>query len=246
MINKITLQSVIGKYYLNGLVESVKWTTENNALEIDFQSPNKDMIGRVKHTNFPLEDSEIAVYDTSKLNKLLGIASGEVVLELEKQQSIYTKLIISDLNYTLNFSLTDLLMIQEIGEVTDPNNYEIQSELGSEEITAIVRAHNALESDNVIIKIDKNLDNEDVLVMSFGDVSNHTNKIDYQIPNSTLDNVPYGTKIPFNSALIKNILNNNKDAESASLKVNSQGLMKLEFTGEDWESFYYIVRKADV
>jgi len=246
MINKITLQSVIGKYYLNGLVESVKWTTENNALEIDFQSPNKDMIGRVKHTNFPLEDSEIAVYDTSKLNKLLGITSGEVVLELEKQQSIYTKLIISDLNYTLNFSLTDLLMIQEIGEVTDPNNYEIQGELGSEEITAIVRAHNALESDNVIVKIDKNLDNEDVLVMSFGDVSNHTNKIDYQIPNSTLDNVPYGTKIPFNSALIKNILNNNKDAESASLKVNSQGLMKLEFTGEDWESFYYIVRKADV
>ena len=246
MINKITLQSVIGKYYLNGLVESVKWTTENNALEIDFQSPNKDMIGRVKHTNFPLEDSEIAVYDTSKLNKLLGIASGEVVLELEKQQSIYTKLIISDLNYTLNFSLTDLLMIQEIGEVTDPNNYEIQGELGSEEITAIVRAHNALESNNVIVKIDKNLDNEDVLVMSFGDVSNHTNKIDYQIPNSTLDNVPYGTKIPFNSALIKNILNNNKDAESALLKVNSQGLMKLEFTGEDWESFYYIVRKADV
>ena len=246
MINKITLQSVIGKYYLNGLVESVKWTTENNALEIDFQSPNKDMIGRVKHTNFPLEDSEIAVYDTSKLNKLLGITSGEVVLELEKQQSIYTKLIISDLNYTLNFSLTDLLMIQEIGEVTDPNNYEIQGELGSEEITAIVRAHNALESDNVIVKIDKNLDNEDVLVMSFGDVSNHTNKIDYQIPNSTLDNVPYGTKTPFNSALIKNILNNNKDAESASLKVNSQGLMKLEFTGEDWESFYYIVRKADV
>lgn len=246
MINKITLQSVIGKYYLNGLVESVKWTTENNALEIDFQSPNKDMIGRVKHTNFPLEDSEIAVYDTSKLNKLLGIASGEVVLELEKQQSIYTKLIISDLNYTLNFSLTDLLMIQEIGEVTDPNNYEIQGELGSEEITAIVRAHNALESDNVIVKIDKNLDNEDVLVMSFGDVSNHTNKIDYQIPNSTLDNVPYGTQIPFNSSLIKNILNNNKDAESALLKVNSQGLMKLEFTGEDWESFYYIVRKADV
>jgi len=246
MINKITLQSVIGKYYLNGLVESVKWTTENNTLEIDFQSPNKDMIGCIKHTNFPLEDSEIAVYDTSKLNKLLGITSGEVVLELEKQQSIYTKLIISDLNYTLNFSLTDLLMIQEIGEVTDPSNYEIQGKLESEEITAIIRAHNALESDNVIVKIDKNLDNEDVLVMSFGDVSNHTNKIDYQIPNSTLDNVSYGTKIPFNSALIKNILNNNKDAESALLKINSQGLMKLEFTGEDWESFYYIVRKADV
>ena len=245
-INKNELQSTISKYYLNGLVESVKWTIEDNALEIDFQSPNKDMIGRVQHAGFPLENSEFAVYDTSKLNKLLGITSGEVVLELEKVQSIYTKLIISDLNYTLNFSLTDLLMIQDVGNVTDPDNYEIVGELGSEEITAIVRAHSALESDNVIVKIDRDLDGEDILVMSFGDNSNHTNKIDYQIPNATLDNVPYGINIPFNSALIKTILNNNKDAELAILKVNSQGLMKLEFEGEDWKSFYYIIRKADV
>ena len=46
--------------------------------------------------------------------------------------------------------------------------------------------------------------------------------------------------------MIKTILNNNKDADSAVLKVNTQGLMKLEFEGEDWKSYYYIVRKADV
>jgi len=246
MINKNELQSTISKYYLNGLVESVKWTIEDNALEIDFQSPNKDMIGRVIHTNFPLENSEFAVYDTSKLNKLLGITSGEVVLELEKQQAIYTKLIISDLNYTLNFSLTDLLMIQDVGSATDPDNYEIEAELGSEEISAIIKAHSALESDNVIVKIDRDLDGEDTLVMSFGDNSNHTNKIDYQVPNASLESVPYGTKIPFNSAMIKTILNNNKDAESSTLKINSRGLMKLEFKSEDWKSFYYIIRKADV
>lgn len=246
MINKGTLQSIIGKYYLNGLIESVKWTTEDKALNINFQSPNKEMIGCVKSTDFPLENSEIAVFDTSKLNKLLGIASGDIVLELEKTKSIYTKLIISDLNYTLNFSLSDLLMIQEVGNANDPNEYQIVGELGSDEISAIVRAHNALESDNVIVKVDKNLDNEDILVMSFGDNANHANKIDYQIPNSELKDIPYGMKLPFNSSLIRNILNNNKDAESASLKVNSQGLMKLEFEGDNWESFYYIVRKADI
>jgi hypothetical protein len=125
MINKLELQSVINKYFLNGMVESVKWNIEDNALTIDFQSPNKDMIGCVKHTNFPLENSEIAVYDTSKLNKLLGIASGEVVLELEKTQAVYTKLIISDSNYTLNFSLTDLLLIQDLGNVTDPKTTKL-------------------------------------------------------------------------------------------------------------------------
>ena len=246
MINKHNLQSTINKYYLNGLVESVKWTTEDNALEIDFQSPNKDMIGRVTNANFPLENSEIAVYDTSKLNKLLGITSGDLVLSLEKTQAVYTKLTIADLNYTLNFSLTDLLLIQDVGDVTDPDNYEITSNLESDEISAIIKAHSALESDNVIVRIDRDLDGEDVLVMSFGDTSNHTNKIDYQVPNTQLKGVPYGTKLPFNSAMIKTILNNNKDASSAILKVNTQGLMKLEFEGEDWKSYYYIVRKADV
>jgi hypothetical protein len=246
MINKLELQSVINKYYLNGLVESVKWVTEDNALQVDFQSPNKDMIGCVKYTGFPLENSEIAVYDTSKLNKLLGIASGEVVLSLEKTQAVYTKLIIADSNYTLNFSLTDLLLINDIGNVTDPANYEIVSSLDSDGISAIIKAHNALESDNVIIKIDRDLDGEDVLVMMFGDNSNHTNKIEYQVPNTTLNSVPYGTKLPFNSEMIKTILNNNKDASSSLMKINTQGLMKLEFSGDNWESVYYIVRKADI
>ena len=246
MISKHDLQSVIGKYHLNGLVESVKWTIENNALNVDFQSPNKDMIGRVNHTNFPLENGEMAVYDTSKLNKLLGVTSGELFLELEKTQKVFTKLIISDMNYTLNFSLTDLLLISSVGEITESGEYEIISELDSESISAIIKAHNALESDNVIVNIDKDLDLQDVLVLSFGDVSNHTNKIDYQVPNTTLNNVPYGTELPFNSSMFKTILNNNKDATKAIMKVNTKGYIKFEFEGEDWSSYYYLVRKADI
>jgi hypothetical protein len=246
MISKHDLQSVIGKYHLNGLVESVKWTIEDNALNIDFQSPNKDMIGRVNHVNFPLENGEMAVYDTSKLNKLLGVTSGELFLELEKTQKVFTKLIISDMNYTLNFSLTDLLLISSVGEITESGEYEIISELDSESISAIIKAHNALESDNVIINIDKDLDLQDVLVLSFGDVSNHTNKIDYQVPNTTLNNVPYGTELPFNSSMFKTILNNNKDATKATMKVNTKGYVKFEFEGEDWSSYYYVVRKADI
>ncbi|MDB4344457.1 hypothetical protein OAA18_00065 [bacterium] len=246
MISKHDLQSVIGKYHLNGLVESVKWTIEDNALNIDFQSPNKDMIGRVNHANFPLENAEMAVYDTSKLNKLLGVTSGELFLELEKTQKVFTKLIISDMNYTLNFSLTDLLLISSVGEINDSGEFEIISELDSESISAIIKAHNALESDNVIINIDKDLDLQDVLVLSFGDVSNHTNKIDYQVPNTTLNNVPYGTELPFNSSIFKTILNNNKDATKATMKVNTKGYVKFEFEGEDWSSYYYVVRKADI
>ena len=45
MINKSKLQSIISKYYLNGLVQSVRWLTEKNKLSISFTSENKDIAG---------------------------------------------------------------------------------------------------------------------------------------------------------------------------------------------------------
>ena len=248
MINKNELQNTIGKYHLNGLIESVKWSIADNALTIDFQSPLKDMIGRLNHTSFPLTDAEVAIYDTSKLNKLLSITSGEVFINLTKPDhaKIYDKLIISDATYTLNYTLSELLLIQKVGTVDDPDNYKIITQLDSESITALIKAHNALESDNVIVSIDRDLDGEDVLLMSFGDDLKHTNKIDYQIPYTTLKDIKYGTRIPFDSKIIKNILNNNKDATKATMKINSGGLMKFEFEGENWSSYYYVVRKANI
>ena len=233
MINKNELQSTIGKYHLNGLIEPVKWSIADNALTIDFQSPYKDMIGRVNHTSFPLKDAEIAIYDTSNLTK-------------PEQAKIYDKLVISDSTYTLNYTLSELLLIQKVGTVDDPDNYKIITQLDGDSINALIKAHNALESDNVIVSIDRDLDGEDVLVMSFGDDLKHTNKIDYQMPFTNLLGIKYGTRIPFDSKMIKNILNNNKDATKATMKISSEGLMKFEFEGDNWNSFYYVVRKANI
>lgn len=44
MINKVELQSIISKYYLNGLVEVVKWDVKSNKINIKFTSPTKEMI----------------------------------------------------------------------------------------------------------------------------------------------------------------------------------------------------------
>ena len=70
MINKSILQSVISKYYLN-VCESVKWKVNSNNLSIDFMTPSANVIGKITCKNFPLEDSELAVYDTKKLSNLI-------------------------------------------------------------------------------------------------------------------------------------------------------------------------------
>ena len=85
MINKSKLQSIISKYYLNGLVQSVRWETKENKLSISFTSENKDIAGDLMFENSPVEDSEIAIFDTSQLNKLISVTNGELLLTLEKE-----------------------------------------------------------------------------------------------------------------------------------------------------------------
>ncbi len=70
MIQKNTLQSIISKYYLNGLVESVKWEIKDKKLTIQFMSPEKDMLGKVEFKKIDLDNVNIAIFNTTQLNKL--------------------------------------------------------------------------------------------------------------------------------------------------------------------------------
>jgi len=245
MINKGELQAIISKYNLGGMIDAVKWSIQDKQLTIKFNAPTRDMIGEVTHTSFDLEDSEIAIYNTSQLDKLLAITSGDINLQLEKTGRIFSKLIIEDVSYKLNYSLSDLLLIQEPGKVNDPNDYIIESTLESDAISAVIKAKNALQSDNVNFTITTNFDGEQVLTMVFGDNSNHTHKVEYIVPDTVVTGDHFNFNVPFNSEMIRVIFANNKDANKAHMSLNVQGLLKLVFEGDKWNSTYYIVRKAD-
>ena len=85
MVNKTTLTSVISKYYLNGLNNQVKWRIKDNQLTV--YAGENGRVCKVIHNNFNLEDSELGVFDTHKLSKLLSITNGELNISLEKIKS---------------------------------------------------------------------------------------------------------------------------------------------------------------
>jgi XTP/dITP diphosphohydrolase len=86
MIQKQKLQSVISKYHLNGLIDSVKWQIENSTLNIEFISPNKDMVGKLT-TPFSTIPATLAIFNTSQLNKLIGITDSTLRLDFLKQKN---------------------------------------------------------------------------------------------------------------------------------------------------------------
>jgi hypothetical protein len=241
MINKLTLQSVINKYYL-GLNESVKWDIQNNLLEINFMTPTKDVIGNVSCENFQLEDSKLAIYDTKKLSNLISICNGDLLLELEKTNKVFTKLKISDMNFNLNYALSDPLLIDKVGTVNVPD-WVVELELTPEDIENIIKAKSALaQIDNMLVTTTQDLDGNDVVEFVFGDESGHNNKITYQIIGDIKEQ---NMKLPFNSDVLKTILQSNKDMEGGKLYLSTMGLMKLEFSNDGISSKYFMVRRAE-
>tara|TARA_R110001632_G_scaffold56998_3_gene139467 strand:+ start:444 stop:1178 length:735 start_codon:yes stop_codon:yes gene_type:complete len=241
MINKLTIQSVINKYYL-GTNEAVKWEINNNFLNVDFMTPTKDVIGSVSCNNFELEDSKLAIYDTKKLSSLISICNGDLLLELDKNGAIYTKLKISDLNFNLNYALSDPLLINKVGEVNIAD-WVVELDLTQEDVDNIIKAKSALSQiDNMLVTTSTNLDGEDVVEFVFGDESGHNNKITYQVLGKIQET---DIKLPFNSDTFKTILQANKDMGGGKLFLSSMGLMKMEFKSEDINSEYFMVRKAE-
>ena len=241
MISKLTLQSVISKYYL-GLNESVKWVTNDNSLEVNFMTPTRDVIGSVICNNFDLEDSKLAIFDTKKLQSLINICSGDLLLELEKTNVVSTKLKISDMNFNLTYALADSLLIGKVGTVNIPE-WIIELDLSIEDIDNLIKAKSALQGvDNMLLTTTVDLDGNNVCEFVFGDEQGHNNKITYQISGRIDSN---NLKIPFNSDMFKTILNSNKDLEEGTLYLSYQGLMKLEFKSENTTSTYYMIRKEE-
>jgi hypothetical protein len=241
MINKLILQSIINKYYL-GLNESVRWEINNKTVNIDFMTPTKDVIGSVSCDNFELEDSKLAIYDTKKLQNLISICSGDLLLELTKNNALNTKLQISDLNFNLTYALSDPLLIGKVGTVNDAE-WVVELNLEEEDVTNLIKAKSALALvDNMIVTTTTNLDDEDVVEFVFGDESGHNNKITYQMSGSIKEQ---NMKLPFNSDMLKTILQANKDMEGGKLYLSSMGLMKLEFSHEGIKSEYFMVRRVE-
>ena len=244
MINKLVLQSVISKYHLNGLVDSVKWVTDDDGFNVKFMSPNNDMLGKVSYTKPFLQNSEVAIYNTSQLNKLLGITSGDLSIDLNKSGKIYTKLLISDSNCDLSYALADTLLIPRVAEVNEPDTYEMQVTLTAENIEYIIKYKNAVGSDLVIIQPVTDPQKGTVLSLTFGEGADHANKIQYDIPCTVTDTLI--DPLPFASEVIKEILVANKDMDEAYMYINSEGIMKLSFSSNDIKTTYFLIGKTDI
>ena len=240
MIQKLDLVENIEKYYLNGTVESVKWNVSNKKLNTTFVSPNQDLVGSVR-CEVDLEDGTLGIFNTSALLKMLSILDIDIIINVEKQHKVPTKLLIEDSNFSLQYSLADPYIIQTTPEISEPE-YEITFNIDSEFIMRFSKAKGALGSNTKdTFRISTAVDNEGhkQVKLILGEPTSHSNKVEFTV-NSDFEEMHIGY-LPFNSAYVKEILNANKnDIIEAKGYLSVKGLLKLEFTTETGTAVYYL------
>jgi hypothetical protein len=242
-MTKLELQSIIEKYHLDGLVENVKWIiNKDKSLSIDFTSPSREMIGSVVYNDFPLPESSIGINNTSQLYKLLSITTDDLILDLSKEQKVITKLLISDKQFSLNYSLADILTVPKVGKYTGTEDYDIETTLNDDIIGALIKAKNASNSENVLLELNSGIVGDLQLDFIFNGDVEYANKVTYTIKEIT-SKTSIGFNLKYSSELLKQIFVNNKGADLGKLFLNSNGLMKLVFEYKDLKSTYYVVAK---
>jgi hypothetical protein len=249
MISKNTLQSIISKYYLGGKVESVKWVVEDKKLHIDFMAPTKDMIGKLSCNNFPITtDGTLAIFNTTQLNRLLSVLSGNLVLDVSKTNKVLTKLTIQDNKASINYSLADPLMIQKVGEVDENLEWSVSAILENEDFYTFTKAASAIQGNEIVtLSPTEDIVGTNILKFTFGERMEFSNKIEFYVNANFTNKAKVDIKIPFNSEMLKEIFNANKTSDQCHLSFVEDGLLRLIFTSEDEgiETTYFVVRKAD-
>ena len=112
-MNKQELVRFINKYYLNGVVNSVVLNSKSDTqvLSTRFISGDKTLLGDLTVDKWDFEDSDVGIYNTEQLLKLLSVMDNDIELSLSKSGNKSLALKVSDSTSSINYMLSDTSII---------------------------------------------------------------------------------------------------------------------------------------
>ena len=240
-MNKQKLVRFISKYYLNGIVNSVVLNSKSKSQQLSarFVSGDKSLLGELTMDKWDFEDSDIGVYNTEQLIKLLSVMDEDINVSLTKSGDKSIALKISDSFSSVNYMLSDTSIINKPPQLKSVPEFELNIDVTPQFISKFIAGKGALgETDNFTILTD---DVSTKVVIGYASVN--TNRVIIPVNTSKFSNIE---NVSFNASVFKEVLSANKECESATFEVSSEGLSRITFKVDDYKSTYYLVAVQDV
>ena len=238
-MQKSKLDKFIQKYNLGGNVNSVKWKSGGDKLSTTFVTPDKSLLGTVTVDKFQFEEAELGVYQTDLLKNLLGVLDDDLSLSLSRFGDKVVALKAKNGSVSVDYVLSDLSVIADPPELKRLPEFGTHIKLDSKFIETFVKGKSALSDVDTftILKTDNGVE------VVIGYSSTNTNRVNIPVDTVTED---LTDSVTFNANLFKEVLLANKECTSAILEVSNEGLAKVNFKIDDYDSTYYIVAMSDV
>ena len=238
-MQKTKLNRFISKYNLNGNVNSVKWTSKDNMLSTSFVTSDKSLMGNVKVQNLQMDNGDVGVYTTDQLIKLLGVLGEDVTLDVSRFGDKAVTLKVKNGVVSIDYTLSDLSVIPDPPQLKRLPDFQTQIKVDSSFIDTFIKGKSALSEAETFTIVNGHSGPEVVI----GYASTNTNRVN--IPVETTSN-GLTDNVSFNANLFRDVLSANKECTSATLEVSTEGLARVNFKVDDYDSTYYVVAMQDV
>ena len=237
-MDKSKLVKFINKYYLGGSVNSVAINSDGNGLSTRFVSGDKSLLGEVKLKNYSITEADFGVYQTDALLTMLSVLDNDVSVDLVKAEEKAISLDAKDSGAKVRYMLSDLSVINTPPQLKQIPEFELLLNVDKTFISKFISGKGALPDVEsfTIVSGDK-----PEVVIGYSSIA--TNRIAVPVENQTDNTID---NISFNANLFKDVLEANKECESAVLEVSSEGLARITFNVNDYESTYYLVAVQNV
>ena len=238
-MQKTKLNKFIQKYNLGGNVNSVKWKSDGDKLSTTFVTPDKSLLGTVNVDKFQFEEAELGVYQTDLLKNLLGVLDDDLSLTLSRFGDKAVALKAKNGSVSVDYVLSDLSVIADPPELKRLPDFGTHIKLDAKFIDTFVKGKSALSDVDTftILKTDNGVE------VVIGYSSTNTNRVNIPVDTVTED---LTDSVTFNANLFKEVLVANKECTSAVLEVSNDGLARVNFKIDEYDSTYYIVAMTDV
>ena len=239
-MQKSKLDRFISKYNLGGNVNSVKWKSNGSILSTSFVTPDKSLLGNVKVDKFSFDSAELGIYQTDQLKSLIGVLGDDISLNLTSAGDRAVSLKVKNGAISIDYVLSDLSVIPDPPALKRLPEFGTTIKLDTKFINTFVKGKAALSDIDTFTILNGKSGGVEVVI---GYSSTNTNRVNIPVETTSSDlNKP----ISFNANLFKEVLVANKECTSAVLEVSNDGLARVNFKVDDYDSTYYVVAMQDV
>ena len=232
-MEKSKLQSFINRYYLAGNCEAVILKEQTDSIGCELIDMDQTVVGKIKWNTAPFMTGMLGINHTGALIKMLGALGENITIDVKDAAGKNYAMKISEGSTQATFMLADTTVIPAVPSINAEPDYVIEIPVNEEFISKFIKAKNALpDAKNFAVQVK---DGTIKFIINYTTVN--ADNITFEVGTTTSADME---PVCFSADKLKEVLVANR-GDSGQLKVSPDGLSRINFTGSDFDSTYWLV-----